>query len=156
MDRTRFKVGVGVALLATTIAVGAGCCHHWPKLPKDTSLTGDTVVPTQPDRVGTIVLEGNSLTQDRVILGRLGFVSGDTVDEKKLRKAETELMRLGIFDVAEPPSITVVSAPDGSKFKNIVVRVKETTTGVVWIGLGIQSNAGYGYVTPSRCVPAGK
>ena len=98
--------------------------------------------PAPVERIGQIRIEGNTITQERVILKQLDFTTGDILDSKKVAKAETDLLRLGIFDDEDPPKITVAETDPTTGLKTIVVRVKETTTGIVHIGGGVNSNRG--------------
>ena len=92
METIRFTVAALLLVLA-----GSGCRSTDPAL-----LSKSVATPPKPtDRIGAIRIEGNSITQDRVILNRLNFKVGDAVDPAKFTKAETELARLGIFDGEE-------------------------------------------------------
>ncbi len=123
-----------IAVLLLVLA-GSGCRSTDPAL-----LTKSVATSSNPtDRIGAIRIEGNSITQDRVILKQLNFKVGDAVDPAKFAKAESQLARLGIFDGEEPPTVTVGEPDPTTGFKIIVVRVKETRTGVVGIGVGVNS-----------------
>jgi outer membrane protein assembly factor BamA len=99
--------------------------------------------PRALPQIGVIVIEGNAYTHDRVILNELtsaGVEVGAVLDESNLMKAAENLARRGIFDPDEPPTVSVVLG-EGSEFhKRILVRVKETRTGVVGIGVGVGSH----------------
>ena len=95
-----------------------------------------------PDRVGSIKIEGNTITQERVIRNQLNFFSGQVLEYPKLKQAEANLARLGIFDAEDPPVIDVEQSNFDSSYKDIRVRVKETRTGQVGLQVGVNSNAG--------------
>lgn len=95
-----------------------------------------------PDRVGSIKIEGNTITQERVIRNQLNFFSGQVLEYPKLKQAEQNLARLGIFDGEDPPTIEVEPSNFDSSYKDIRVRVKETRTGQVGLQVGVNSNAG--------------
>ncbi len=95
-----------------------------------------------PDRVGTIEVKGNTITQERVIRNQLNIFSGQVLEYPKLKQAEANLARLGIFDPEDPPTIEVVQSTFDSSTKDIVVKVKETRTGQVGFQVGVNSNAG--------------
>ena len=95
-----------------------------------------------PDRVGVIEIKGNTITQERVIRNQLNIFSGQVLEYPKLKQAEANLARLGIFDAEDPPTIEVVQSTFDSSTKDIVVKVKETRTGQVGFQVGVNSNAG--------------
>ncbi len=98
----------------------------------------------EQDRVGTIRIEGNTITKDRVIQNQLDFYPGQILQYPKLEEARVRLARLGIFDTNNPPSVERVVDPNDpdNPFKDVVVRVNETRTGQFMIGGGVNSNAG--------------
>jgi outer membrane protein assembly factor BamA len=99
-----------------------------------------------PDRVNQVVIIGNDVTKDRVIRRLLNFYPGQVLLYPELKIAENELRRLNIFendpDKGGPPTIEVLENDTGSEFKDVVVRVKETPTGSLLFGLGVNSDAG--------------
>ena len=96
----------------------------------------------EPDRVGRIIIEGNTITDQRVILNQLGLYPGQVLQYPKLEQARQNLMRLGIFDQEDPPTVDVVPQEFDSAYKDIRVRVKETRTGMVALTANVNSNAG--------------
>jgi len=97
----------------------------------------------EPDRVGRIIIRGNTVTDQRVILNQLGLFPGQILQYPKLQQAQQNLVRLGIFDTAEdPPRVEVVPQQFDSTFKDVEVIVKETRTGMVGLQVGVNSNAG--------------
>lgn len=98
--------------------------------------------PAQPDRVGNIYIDGNTVTQDRVILNQLDLRPGQILQYPILKDAEARLMRLGIFDAENPPSVEVVQNEFDNMFKDIRVKVNETRTGQFMVGAGVNSNSG--------------
>src|SRR5262249_27399376 len=61
-----------------------------------------------PDRVGRVIIEGNTVTQDRVILNQVDLRPGQVLQYPKIEDARMRLARLGIFDPEDPPSVEVV------------------------------------------------
>jgi RNA polymerase sigma factor (sigma-70 family) len=70
------------------------------------------------DRVGAIIVVGNTKTPDSTIRKALQLAPGDVFDDKSLRAAEKRLATLKAV-------ITVIENGDESGVKDIVVRVKE-------------------------------
>jgi outer membrane protein insertion porin family len=99
----------------------------------------------EPAKVGKIYVVGNEVTQQRVILRSLGLYPGQYLRYPEVRIGENNLARLGIFEnnpeTGVRPTITVVEDGD-SVFKDVVVNVKETQTGSLMFGAGINSDAG--------------
>lgn len=100
---------------------------------------GDRV---EPKRVGRVIIEGNDITQDRVILNQLELRPGQVMQYPKLKEAEARLSRLGIFDPENPPSVTIEPTEFDSSFEDIRVHVNETRTGQFMIGGAVNSNNG--------------
>ncbi len=94
------------------------------------------------DRVGRIIIDGNSVTRDRVIMNQLGLYPGQILQYPELENARIRLSRLGIFDQANPPEVRVLPSDNNSEFKDILVAVQETRTGQFMVGGGINSNSG--------------
>jgi outer membrane protein assembly factor BamA len=95
-----------------------------------------------PDRVGRIIIEGNDITRDRVILNQLDLRPGQVLDYTKPEDARMRLARLGIFDPENPPTVEVLPNEFDSELKDIRVRVQETRTGQFIAGASINSDAG--------------
>jgi len=96
----------------------------------------------EPDRVGRIIIEGNDVTQDRVIRNQLDLRSGQILQYPKLKEAEARLNRLGIFDPENPPTVTVEPNEFDTLWKDVRVHVNETRTGQFMIGGAVNSNNG--------------
>ena len=87
------------------------------------------VKPTEPDRVGRVIIEGNADTPDRVIQLAVGQWPGQVLDRAKLGRAETRLNKLGLFRSA---SVEVLPCEIADCiFKDIRVRVEERSW--VWL-----------------------
>ena len=103
---------------------------------------------TEPATVGEIIIIGNTVTKDRVIRRVLGegLLPGQTLRYPSLRIAENNLNRLNLFEnnpaLGVRPTVTVIEDGSGSPVKNIQVNVKETYTGSLMFGLGVNSDAG--------------
>ena len=96
----------------------------------------------EPDRVGRIIIEGNDITRDRVILNQLDLRPGQLLQYPKLEEARMRLSRLGIFDPEEAPTVEVLPNELDDTFKDIRVRVRETRTGQFVLGGSVNSDAG--------------
>ena len=83
------------------------------------------------DRVGRIIIEGNTVTQDRVILNQLDLRPGQILQYPKLEECRMRLNRLGIFDADNPPTVTAIPNNMDGSVKDILIRVKETRVRLV-------------------------
>lgn len=75
-----------------------------------------------PDRVGRVLIEGNTDTPTRVILRCLALRPGEVLDYTQLPASRDRLKKSGLFGDA---SIEVVPNEFGGVFKDILVRVEE-------------------------------
>jgi hypothetical protein len=82
----------------------------------------------QPDRIGRIIIEGNTVTKDQVILDKLGLTTGQILQYPKLQAARTNLERLGLFTAV---AVEAVPSDLGGPHVDIAVRVKESRTGMI-------------------------
>lgn len=99
----------------------------------------------EPSKVGNVYIVGNEVTQDRVIRRVVGIFPGQYLRYPEVRIGEANLARLGIFEsnpeTGSRPTITVIE--DGeSQYKDVVINVKETQTGSLMFGAGVNSDAG--------------
>ncbi|MCI0456475.1 MAG: outer membrane protein assembly factor BamA [Gemmataceae bacterium] len=106
------------------------------------------VIERGPAKVGTIEIEGNTVTRDRVIRRVIQLEPGQTLSFPLVRQAERDLARLGIFKV-DPgegirPTIEVGEPSEDpcNPYRNLTVRVQEQPTGSLMFGLGVNSDAG--------------
>jgi outer membrane protein assembly complex protein YaeT len=95
-----------------------------------------------PDRVGRIIIDGNTVTRDRVILNQLDLRPGQILQYPKVLEAQMRLNRLGIFDPEEPPTVEVLQNEFDSPLKDIRVKVRETRTGQFMVGGSFNTDAG--------------
>jgi outer membrane protein assembly complex protein YaeT len=139
-DANRIKTGYGER--GYQVAVEE-LVHEDPNQPGVVQVTyGINGDRGQPKRVGNIKIEGNEITQDHVILRQLGILPGQLLQYTKLEDARVRLSRLGIFDQAIPPEVTVIPNEMDSDFQDVLVKVNETRTGQFMVGAGVNSNAG--------------
>ena len=96
----------------------------------------------RPDRVGRVIIEGNEVTDQRVIFNQLDLRPGQILQYPRLEDARIRLARLGIFDQENPPTVEVLPNELDDEFKDIRVRVNETRTGQFMVGMGVNSDAG--------------
>jgi len=97
-----------------------------------------------PARAGNIVLSGNTVTKDNIILRQLGVFPGQVLQYPELGLAERNLARLNIFDVTPDhrPTVSVIDPEGPAEYKDILVNVHETQTGSLIFGVGVNSDAG--------------
>jgi outer membrane protein assembly factor BamA len=104
------------------------------------------VVERPPARVGQIIVTGNEVTRQNVILRQVPLFPGQVLTYPDLRVAERNLARLGIFETSPEngirPTVTVLDPETDSPFKDILVNVQETRTGSLLFGVGVNSDAG--------------
>jgi outer membrane protein assembly complex protein YaeT len=99
-----------------------------------------------PARVGQIIVVGNEVTRQNVILRQVPLYPGQILTYPDLRVAEANLARLNIFEnnpeTGVRPTVTVLDPDSDSVFKDIQVSVKEMPTGSLMFGVGVNSDAG--------------
>jgi outer membrane protein assembly complex protein YaeT len=95
-----------------------------------------------PDRVGRIIIEGNEVTRDSVILNQIPLRPGQILDYTAIEDARMRLSRLGIFDPEDPPTVEVIQNEFDSPLKDVRVRVRETRTGSFMLGGSFNTNQG--------------
>ena len=99
----------------------------------------------EPAKVGNVYIVGNTVTRDNVIRRVIGLEPGQYLRYPEVKAGEANLSRLGIFEASPEsgtrPTITVVEDSE-SVFKDVIVNVKETHTGSIMFGAGINSDAG--------------
>ena len=97
----------------------------------------------EPQRIGRVRVEGNTITQQRVILNELGpLLPGQILQYPAIEQAKRNLERRQLFDQEDPPSITVVPSEFDDGFVDLLVRVKETRTGMAAVQANVNSDAG--------------
>ena len=90
--------------------------------------------------IGEIRIEGNRLTQDKVIRRELRFYPEEPVNTKLIESAETRLAGSGLFERGSVQISTIPTAdPDVA---DILVRVEEAETANLIFGAGVSSNSG--------------
>jgi outer membrane protein insertion porin family len=99
-----------------------------------------------PTKVGQIRVAGNEVTKERVILRQIPLYPGQTLTYPDLRLAELNLAKLNIFEMKPEqgirPTVTVIDPDVPGEFKDVLVNVKETQTGSLMFGVGVNSDAG--------------
>jgi outer membrane protein assembly factor BamA len=100
-------------------------------------------------RVGQIIIIGNDRTAQNVILRQMPIYPGQVLSYPDLKVAEANLARLNIFEMSPDgstrPTVEVRNNPfmPDSPFKDVIVNVRETSTGSLMFGLGVNSDAGF-------------
>ncbi len=99
-------------------------------------------------RVGQIIIVGNEITRQDVILREVPLYPGQVLSLPELRAAERKLRRLGLFeckpDGSVKPTVKVLDNPadPDSPFKDVLISVQEANTGSMMFGLGVNSKGG--------------
>src|SRR5262249_52194089 len=93
-----------------------------------------------------ILIQGNFVTKRGVILRQIPLEPGQILSLPDLRLAESNLARLGIFEVDPPkgvrPTVTVIDPEADTEFKNILVQVQEARTTSLLFGVSVNSDLG--------------
>ncbi len=104
------------------------------------------VVEGPPAMVGEVVIVGNTVTRQNVILRQLQVYPGQVLSYPDLRASERNLARLNIFknspELGIAPTVTVLDPEDPSEYKTVLVQVEEDRTGSLLFGVGVNSDAG--------------
>ncbi|MSP91482.1 MAG: outer membrane protein assembly factor BamA [Myxococcales bacterium] len=84
---------------------------------------------------GQIVMAGGGSTRDKVIRRELTVIEGDLYSEAKLQESQARVQRLGYFEKVE-----IKTRPTAlPQVLDLVVEVKERTTGTFQVGMGFSS-----------------
>jgi len=83
---------------------------------------GVAPIPTVPERVGLIIIEGNTKTPDKRILDKLGMRPGEVLRYPALEEARARLIKAGFRDA----TVEILPNKSDSQFKDIRVRVDES------------------------------
>lgn len=89
-------------------------------------------------RVGPIVVQGNLITKDRVVLRELPFREGAPYDPQELVDGQTNVYRLGLFRQVEVRPLD----PEGAPAPAVGVRVDERPAGTLSYGFGYETDIG--------------
>jgi outer membrane protein assembly complex protein YaeT len=105
-----------------------------------------TVQERPPWTVGQVIIAGNEVTRQNVILRQVPLYPGQVLTVPDLQTAEANLARLNIFE-ADPekgqrPTVTVIDPDSDNPVKDILVQVQEAPTGSFLLGVGVNSDAG--------------
>lgn len=103
-------------------------------------------IEAPPSRVSDIIIIGNTVTRQNVILRNIPIGPGDVLDTTRLREGERNLARLNIFQVNPElgiqPTITVDDSDPEAEYKPVIVNVQEDRTGTFLFGVGYNSDGG--------------
>ena len=84
---------------------------------------------------GQIMMAGGSSTRDKVIRRELVMIEGDLYSEQKLQQSQARIQRLGYFEKVEIKTRSTALP----QVLDVVVEVKERTTGQFQVGMGFSS-----------------
>tara|TARA_B110000116_G_scaffold21121_1_gene16532 strand:+ start:1454 stop:3922 length:2469 start_codon:yes stop_codon:yes gene_type:complete len=93
-----------------------------------------------PTQVGIVEIKGNSVTQDKVIRGRIGLKPGYPFDVAEANRSKDRLMKTGLFN-----DVRMTIQPRDDKRPNqrdLLVEVDESQTGSLNFGLMAGSDSG--------------
>jgi outer membrane protein insertion porin family len=97
---------------------------HVEDKPSPETPAGDT-----PARIGQVIIVGNEVTPEAVILAQVGLEPGMVLSYPALRKAEEELGKIKFFEVDPArgihPTVAVVDSDRAGPFKDVLIKVKE-------------------------------
>lgn len=85
-------------------------------------------------QIQSIVTEGNTRTQDKVILIELDFKPGDVLTPAKISESVSRLQRTGLFNSVE---ITTLEKDSDVSQRTVIVKVSERDPGVRVLGVGL-------------------
>lgn len=91
-----------------------------------------------PDRVGQIVIEGNTATPQWFILAHAPFHPGQVLRYPDLEKAQERLAATGLFRADRPPTVEVAPNGPDAGLKDIRIRIAERPCNrLIWSGVEI-------------------
>jgi RNA polymerase sigma factor (sigma-70 family) len=140
---TKLKIATAIVVAAGIIALQTGILSYRTSAAEPGAKSVDRATPasnSQPEkqmRVGSLMFRilaaegrnGETDTEQHVIVDQLKFSPGELVSRSDLLEAERRLANLGIFEVDPAkgikPSVEFDPADDGSPFADILVTVKE-------------------------------
>lgn len=79
----------------------------------------------KPDRVGRIIVEGNTATPDGFLLHLVRLYPGQVLKYPELDRAAKRLAATGLFGIDRPPTVEVLPNEFDSEFRDVVIRVEE-------------------------------
>ncbi len=95
------------------------------------------VQPGEPVTINDVIISGNDTTKDRVIRRYIYLAPGDTFSARDLKDSKNALGRTGFFE-----KVDVESQRIAADKINLLVKVKETSTGTISAGGGYGSYEG--------------
>jgi len=93
-----------------------------------------------PVKVGEIRVEGNRLTQDKVVRRELRLFPEEWVNTKQIDRAKRRLEGSGLFKPGSVQIMAIATAKEGTS--DVLVRVEETETTNLILSAGISSDSG--------------
>jgi len=89
------------------------------------------IVPGEVVTVNDVIISGNDTTKDRVVRRYIYLTPGDTFNATDLKESKSALGRTGFFE-----SVDIQSERIAANKINLLVKVKETSTGTISAGGG--------------------
>jgi outer membrane protein insertion porin family len=106
------------------------------------------ITEREPARISRILITGNTKTKERVIRRELQTSPGDVFKRSEVLRSQREVFQLGFFDDVQLDSRT---ADRETGAIDLMIDVKERTTGTASVGAGVNSSSGLtGFVQLSQ------
>lgn len=96
----------------------------------------------EPVFIRLIRIKGLTKSKEHVVRRHLTFAPGERVDSEKIRESKRKLLNTGYFDLTEREPVEITLVPDEGKLRDVLVSVKEGTTGAIEFGGAVGSAAG--------------
>lgn len=87
-------------------------------------------------KVGSIIIDGNSITRDYVVLKELEFKVGDTLTPELIEESIARLQRIGHFNSVE---IRTLEERTATAVRTVIVRVADRNPGLFLFGIGFSN-----------------
>jgi outer membrane protein insertion porin family len=105
------------------------------------------VVEGERFRAGLVLVQGNELTQAKIIRRRVDIRPGEWLDGSAAEETERRLRASGLFELnpvaGDPPKVTVLPEdPAQPGYRDVLVEVQETNTGSLTFGASVDSDFG--------------
>jgi len=100
------------------------------------------IVEGQRVYVDKILIKGLTTTKELVVIRNLSFKPLEPVDTEELDRSERILRGTGYFDSQAPDPVDISLAPGEGTMRDVIVRVKEGSTGSLWLGGGVGTASG--------------
>lgn len=102
-----------------------------------------TVLEGEKFRTGEVIIQGNELTQQKVIRREVQVRPDRPLDSAAVENTERRLVATRLFATDPPPRVTVQPEnPEFDGYRDVLVQVEEANTGEINFGVQVGSDAG--------------